>query len=164
MLHRTVLHVTVVLRGVFFCQCWERNITYVYYILYTIYIMYLYVYSEKNINLTCMWTSWRIITWEKLFGWSADLSLFVHSKSYVWFGSSSNGTKPRYFCHSVWSAVKVKQFKHIHRCSCGKKLRTEVFVITSSLVFGKASYSLAFKLTVGSESFQNVAASVQYIL
>ena len=83
--------------------------------------------------------SWRIITWEKVFGGSADLGFFVYSEGYVRFGSSSEGAEPWYFCHSIWSAVKVKQLKHIHWSSCGNIEDTVIcyiIVFTTKLSFG----------------------------
>lgn len=47
------------------------------------------------------------VTWEELFGWSADLSLFSNSVGYVGFGSSPDCAEACCFPYSFRRALEV---------------------------------------------------------
>lgn len=66
------------------------------------------------------------VTWEELFGWSADLSLFSHSVSNVRFGSSPDCAKACCFPYSFRRALEVQNLQYIYWFSCGGRTKNSL--------------------------------------
>lgn len=60
-----------------------------------------------SVNADDPWEVRSEVTWEELFSWSADLSLFCHSVSNVRFGSSPDCAEACCFPYSIRRALEV---------------------------------------------------------
>lgn len=99
-----------------------------------------------SINTCDVWWVRNEVTWEELFGWSADLSLLSHSVSNVGFGSSPDCAVACCFLYSFRRALEVKSLEYIYWFGCG----------------GRTENWFHFPRILGQQPFHNTCLATSY--
>lgn len=72
------------------------------------------------------------VTWEELFGWSADLSCFSYSVSDVGFGSSPDCAEACCFPYSFRRALEVQNLQYVYWIGCGDKTKKLITLVNDT--------------------------------